>query len=32
MGRKEMTYYDVIGDVHGCATKLEALLGELGYR
>ncbi len=26
-----MTYYDIIGDVHGCATKLKALLGELGY-
>ena len=24
--------YDIIGDVHGCATKLVALLGELGYR
>lgn len=23
--------YDIIGDVHGCATELEALLGELGY-
>ncbi|MBY0287307.1 MAG: metallophosphoesterase [Mycobacteriaceae bacterium] len=23
--------YDVIGDVHGCATKLEALLTTLGY-
>jgi len=32
MGRKEMSYYDIIGDVHGSATKLEALLGELGYR
>lgn len=27
-----MTGYDIIGDVHGCATKLRALLGELGYR
>lgn len=26
-----MTGYDIIGDVHGCATKLVALLGELGY-
>ncbi|MGA5541253.1 metallophosphoesterase [Mycobacterium sp. NPDC051198] len=24
--------YDIIGDVHGCATQLEALLTELGYR
>jgi hypothetical protein len=24
--------YDIIGDVHGCATKLEALLVELGYQ
>lgn len=24
--------YDIIGDVHGCATQLEALLAELGYR
>ena len=31
MGRKEMSYYDIIGDVHGSATKLTALLGELGY-
>jgi hypothetical protein len=23
--------YDVIGDVHGCATELETLLDELGY-
>ena len=30
MGRKEMSYYDIIGDVHGSATKLTALLGELG--
>jgi len=27
-----MVYYDIIGDVHGRATKLRALLGELGYR
>ena len=27
-----MTYYDIIGDIHGCATKLKALLVELGYR
>jgi hypothetical protein len=24
--------YDIIGDVHGCATQLEALLHALGYR
>jgi protein phosphatase len=24
--------FDVIGDVHGCLTELEALLAELGYR
>lgn len=24
--------YDVIGDVHGCATQLRTLLGQLGYR
>lgn len=24
--------YDIIGDVHGCATKLEQLLEDLGYR
>ena len=23
--------FDVIGDVHGCRTELEALLGQLGY-
>ena len=23
--------YDVIGDIHGCATELEALLDVLGY-
>lgn len=27
-----MEGYDIIGDVHGCATKLEALLVELGYQ
>src|SRR5664280_345440 len=26
-----MSGYDVIGDVHGCADKLEGLLGALGY-
>ena len=24
--------YDIIGDIHGCAEKLEALLTKLGYR
>jgi hypothetical protein len=24
--------YDIIGDVHGCATQLRTLLGDLGYR
>ena len=24
--------FDIIGDVHGCAAKLKALLRELGYR
>lgn len=27
-----MQGYDIIGDVHGCATQLEALLSDLGYR
>ena len=27
-----MTFYDIIGDVHGCATKLVALLEGMGYR
>lgn len=27
-----MKGYDIIGDVHGCATELEALLENLGYR
>jgi hypothetical protein len=27
-----MQGYDIIGDVHGCATKLEALLVALGYQ
>ncbi|BAN04412.1 metallophosphoesterase [Ilumatobacter coccineus] len=26
-----MTGYDIIGDVHGCADKLETLLKQLGY-
>ena len=28
----ERTAYDVIGDVHGCASELKELLHELGYR
>lgn len=24
--------YDIIGDIHGCASELESLLAELGYR
>ena len=27
-----MTRYDIIGDIHGCATELTALLAELGYQ
>jgi hypothetical protein len=27
-----MDGYDIIGDIHGCATQLEGLLAELGYR
>lgn len=27
-----MNYFDIIGDVHGCAKELVTLLGELGYR
>ncbi|MGW3661607.1 polynucleotide kinase-phosphatase [Streptomyces sp. NPDC005141] len=23
--------FDIVGDIHGCASELEALLGELGY-
>lgn len=26
-----MQYYDIIGDIHGCASQLEALLTELDY-
>src|SRR5262249_60241340 len=29
--RTEHGPFDVIGDVHGCATELEQLLGLLGY-
>ena len=27
-----MNRYDIIGDIHGCAEELRALLGRLGYR
>ena len=27
-----MTKYDIIGDIHGCATELTTLLVQLGYR
>ncbi len=27
-----MTKYDIIGDIHGCATELKTLLAQLGYR
>ena len=27
-----MTRYDIIGDIHGQAEKLEALLAAMGYR
>lgn len=26
-----MQYYDIIGDIHGCASALETLLADLGY-
>lgn len=29
--RDELGPFDVIGDVHGCRSELETLLGELGY-
>lgn len=31
MGEATLVYYDIIGDVHGCATQLKALLERLGY-
>ena len=31
-GEKAMTGYDIIGDIHGCASELATLLGELGYQ
>jgi protein phosphatase len=30
--RKETGPFDIIGDVHGCADELQALLARLGYR
>jgi protein phosphatase len=30
--RKETGPFDIIGDVHGCAGELQALLARLGYR
>jgi protein phosphatase len=30
--REESGPFDIIGDVHGCADELEALLGKLGYQ
>ena len=30
--RKETGRFDIIGDVHGCADELQALLARLGYR
>ncbi len=30
--RKETGPFDIIGDVHGCANELQALLARLGYR
>jgi protein phosphatase len=30
--RTDPSKYDIIGDIHGCADELEALLCELGYR
>lgn len=31
MGDSTVRGYDIIGDIHGCASPLEALLTELGY-
>ncbi|MEO6794212.1 MAG: metallophosphatase, partial [Mycobacterium sp.] len=31
MAESAMQGYDIIGDVHGCADELEALLAQLGY-
>ncbi|MGA7326557.1 MAG: metallophosphoesterase [Rhodomicrobium sp.] len=30
--RNEKGPFDIIGDIHGCATELEALLAKLGYQ
>lgn len=30
--RDDQGPFDIIGDIHGCATELEALLADLGYR
>lgn len=30
--RTDTSRFDIIGDIHGCADELQALLGELGYR
>lgn len=32
MTHKEFDGYDIIGDIHGCATALESLLARLDYR
>jgi hypothetical protein len=32
MQKWKMDSYDIIGDVHGCAFKLEVMLDELGYK
>ena len=29
--RKEIGPFDIVGDVHGCADELQALLARLGY-
>ncbi len=31
MREEKVKYYDIIGDVHGCAEQLKTLLGEIGY-
>lgn len=32
MARSDLDGYDIIGDIHGCATELESLLDDMGYR
>lgn len=32
MNSSQMQGYDIVGDVHGCAAELEALLDKLGYQ